>query len=356
MLKYIQKRKSEEIWKIFKNLENGHCDSFDRLATFETILQQSEINWKRVSKNPNITVEIVRNNFDKNWNWKNLSKHLDISKEFDKSWPWDYENLSKNQTLRWEIVENNINEKWDWNWLSCNKCVTLDIIEKNPDKNWYWLDVTSNPNVTWEFIEKNLDKNWNYIIISSHILTQEIYKKHPLLFENYFVHICYNPHFDFDFFLNHLDKYLCWYGLSMKADFQTVKKYPDFEWNWNILSEKIDWKFIEENPNFKWNWDYVSQNKSVTFEIVENNNDKSWNYSELYQNPSFIKDLVDYSDVCWFTFSANSNWETVKKFPHSNWQLNWIPFEMGENFKEKICSEYFSALKIKKWWKNLQYF
>jgi hypothetical protein len=53
-----------------------------------------------LSKNPNITWEIVVANLDKPWDWYNISRHLNIT---------------------WKIIEENLDKPWKWGYLSLNE-------------------------------------------------------------------------------------------------------------------------------------------------------------------------------------------------------------------------------------------
>ena len=77
-----------------------------------------------LSKNPNITWEIVKDNPDEDWNWRGLSG---------------------NQNITLEIVKDNINKDWSWNRLSYNPNITWEIVKDNPDEDWYWGWLSSNP-------------------------------------------------------------------------------------------------------------------------------------------------------------------------------------------------------------------
>jgi len=49
--------------------------------------------------------------------------------------------LSKNPNITWEIVLKNPNKPWAWDGLSQNPNITWEIVSQNLDKkwNWYWL-------------------------------------------------------------------------------------------------------------------------------------------------------------------------------------------------------------------------
>ena len=92
-------------------------------------------------------------------------------KRYNNKIPRDiYRGLSKNSNITWDIVTNNfeyINNdpaqpKTEWNWvhLSSNPNITMDIIlsnlfnldnsKDNPKTQWSWIGISKNSNITWE--------------------------------------------------------------------------------------------------------------------------------------------------------------------------------------------------------------
>lgn len=94
---------------------------------------------KQISRNPNITPEIIDNNPEFNWDWFYISMNPNITLEF---------------------IDNNIDKDWNWSLISQNPSITMDIIENNPDKPWVWLSLFRNPNITLEFIERHCKLKW----------------------------------------------------------------------------------------------------------------------------------------------------------------------------------------------------
>jgi len=101
--------------------------------------------WKYISFNPNITMEIIEKNPGKPWNWYRISK---------------------NPNITMGIIEKYPEREWNWEYISSNPNITIEIIEKYSDKSWNWYYISENPNITMEFIEKYSDKSWNWYYIS----------------------------------------------------------------------------------------------------------------------------------------------------------------------------------------------
>ena len=70
--------------------------------------------------------------------------------------PWDYGMLSKNPNITWEIVRDNPDKSWYG--LSENRNITWEIVRNNLGKAWNWGYLSRNPNITWEIVRDNQDK------------------------------------------------------------------------------------------------------------------------------------------------------------------------------------------------------
>ena len=62
--------------------------------------------------------------------------------------------LSKNPNITREIIKNNPDKPWDYYWLSQNPNITWDIVQNNPNKSWDYSLFSKNPNITWEIVQK----------------------------------------------------------------------------------------------------------------------------------------------------------------------------------------------------------
>ena len=93
-----------------------------------------------VSKN--LTWNFVKNNPNIDWNYDDLLQNpnttldrikelisLDVLKYKSSS---VYHNLSRNPNITWEIIKNNPNLNWNYKHLSSHKNITWDIVKNNP--------------------------------------------------------------------------------------------------------------------------------------------------------------------------------------------------------------------------------
>ena len=103
------------------------------------------MSWNGISRNPNITMDIIEKYSNKPWNWEYISRNPNITMEF---------------------IEKYSDKQWNWNGISGNPNITIDIIEKNPDKPWNWMNISENPNLTMDIIKKNFDNPFVWYWIS----------------------------------------------------------------------------------------------------------------------------------------------------------------------------------------------
>jgi hypothetical protein len=82
---------------------------------------------------------------------------------------YDWYIISKNIN-NFNIVTNNLNKPWDWKELSKNLHISIFIIKNNINLPWDWNEISLNPNITYDFIKNNINKNWDWKNISKNQL------------------------------------------------------------------------------------------------------------------------------------------------------------------------------------------
>ena len=51
--------------------------------------------------------------------------------------------ISRNPNITMEIIEKYPDKPWNWSAISCNPNITIEIIEKYPNKPWDWYWISS---------------------------------------------------------------------------------------------------------------------------------------------------------------------------------------------------------------------
>src|SRR5690606_31793136 len=81
-------------------------------------------NWFGISVNPNITIDFIKENLDKEWWWFDLSRHHNITLDMNVNnpdLPWDLDGISYNPNLTWRIIYDNQDKPWGWYYISINE-------------------------------------------------------------------------------------------------------------------------------------------------------------------------------------------------------------------------------------------
>jgi hypothetical protein len=310
---------------------------------------------------------------------------------------WDYEHyLSRNPNTTWDMIKNNLDRDWDWYFLSSNSSITIDIIDSNPslpwnwfqgvsqnpnidleivksfpekiildneffhnpnininysNKFWRWYELLHNPNIKWDMVLENKDKDkclytsllynpnttseiiediltnyleyigipigWHILHLSNHKnLTFDIIKKfHNLPWE--WRNLSRNPCITIDIIRNNPDKKWDWYNMSSNPNmtFEFIKDNLDKAWNWIHISchRNITWDIVEENPNIPWDWLGLSANSNITWDIVQNNPDKPWNNQGLSANPNITWEIVHNNITEKSDLSISWDWKYISQ-------------------------------------------
>ena len=142
-----------------------------------------------------IPLYIIEKYNDKPWDWKKLSRNHNITSEFfEKNYdkPWDFIQLSYHPNITLNFIEQTIDKEWLWgarrkaddDGLSEHPVMTLEFIEKHIDKNWNWKYLAQyNPNITSEFIEKHIDF-CSYFIFTHHLWLTLDFIERPIFFKD----------------------------------------------------------------------------------------------------------------------------------------------------------------------------
>ena len=85
-------------------------------------------------------------------------KYWDFIQENLECWNWGW--ISKNPNITMDIIRENPDKPWNWEWISWNPNITFDIIREKPDKpwNWEWISLNKFQKEKQLFIEKSFTK------------------------------------------------------------------------------------------------------------------------------------------------------------------------------------------------------
>ena len=249
-----------------------------------------------ISKNPNVTWDIIKNKLNYQLDWENLSR-----------------------IIPWNIIEQNLDKgKWIWKFISENPTVTWDIIQKNVNKPWNYEHLLLNPNITPEIVQNNRDKSWSFLFIGKNpnFFLQDVKKLCPPGRYMYISFFMENPNIKDDIIDDPLFKYgNIWKYLSKNWNLSSnfIRKYQDKPWDWLELSKNPNLPFdvILKNLDKNMYWYFISQNPSVTWEIYNKYKNISWDLEGLYKNPNIHFDIIlkqkINDNVLWYSVCKNPN-------------------------------------------------
>jgi hypothetical protein len=158
--------------KIIKNKSVTYADIENNINFFMNKIDMDEehLYYSLISKNQNISLSNVLSNPNKKWNYKYLSKHINITWDkidFNKDWSYYY--LSRNPNM---VIEKSLMlEKYMEGFLQNPNLELLvtsmnSFIKNNNLSDISYSYLSKNPKLTFEDIELNKDKPWDYYNLS----------------------------------------------------------------------------------------------------------------------------------------------------------------------------------------------
>lgn len=158
---YYTERDLKALLPVYEDFEVHQKVAFNLISSHSLALLSNEINF-----NDKLDFDILAKSFD--WNFAKLSKHVNLNIEtvlsIDKDWCWFF--VSKNKNVTWDIIEKYPNVKWCWEGISLNPNITFDIVFKNLHKPWRWECLSENPNLTFDIVLQNLHLPWDFSAMS----------------------------------------------------------------------------------------------------------------------------------------------------------------------------------------------
>lgn len=214
-----------------------------------------------ISKNPNITWDLVCKHPDIKWDYRMLSSHIDPQVFFNnpkkffsyqhlssnpkltiqdiinyKHKNWNFNLLSKNPGIKYtDILDNPKLGLWNYKYISENPNLRIQDILNFPEKSWDMFEFSNNPSLSWSDVLNNPELNWNFTNLSSNpCVNIDIIKKYPNSF--------------------------------ISSYFKDEQQWSYFDFNTNPT---VTWKIVNDNPKFPW----------YSISLCKNNMSKDWRHS-----------------------------------------------------------------------------
>jgi len=250
--------------------------------------------------------------------------------------------ISKNPNITWEIIKNNLDMPWAWFYVTENPNITWEIIKNNPDMQWHWRCIKRNPNITWDIVKSNLDIPWDWDSFFDEVdlPDDDIYQKYeiePSYTKSNHFWKNYNAIEEILKFVKEHPEYSWnWEFLSKIVDKELLYKYPDNDWNWDLISgsPNLSFEYVLEHLDKPWHWNRISLNPSITWENIKSNLDKNWDWYNISSNPSITWENIQSNldkDWDWYNISEQHyiTWDIVISNPDIPW--DWECLSMHQN-------------------------
>lgn len=291
---------------------------------------------------------------DKNWDWLELSKNPNITKEFidnNLHLPWDWNlGVSSNRNVDFKFIEKHKDKKWNWLLLSKHIKLNQQTLTKYKDK-LNFCKLSLNPNITLDLVLNNRKLCWNYHnMLLNPIMTVDFFLKYKnkLFYNVYFSNnlLSMNPEITIDelnkLYINKRQK-LDWLLVSKYNKNITFDYYENhickelFSLKYLSKNENITMKIIEDNPSIKWNWKYISINPNINIDFITKNDDKfcDFNWFELSKNKGITMEDIDNYYFSWNWNGISMNPNITIDFIQKNINLKGIDHKIYDliNFK-----------------------
>ncbi len=253
--------------------------------------------WNILSKNPHISVDFIRRNRHKQFNWEELITREDFNEFFDIiPLKRKCQLASKNSNLSLDLVIKQPYMCWDYSqicnhnrnwtseyveqlsgmplcWYKISKFITSEEqLERYIDRDLNWKDISEASFITIDIIRKYKEKEWDIsILYNKNIDSLEHFKE---MFE-----IC-----------NRITSKISWTNLTQNLP-------------------KITLEFLIEHEKYPWSWDSMSGRSDINMQIVNHFIKKRWNWYALTKNKAI---------------SEKEKWETYTD-PHIwKWKKIWL--------------------------------
>jgi len=216
-----KKHISLEFWKLYTDFPN------------------EDWSWSELSCNPNITLEIIKNNLHLPWSWSGISRNPNLTIEMTNTRPleqWSWEYVSGNSNITMKNINDNLHLPWNWTSMSTNPNLTVEMIIEHSLEQWSWAQISKNENITLETIYKHPELSWSWPIMR--------------------------------------------HGVILKKNLSN-RNTKVFE------ISKITANMIDDNPHYPWNWTFICRCPDVTIKVIDRiakHLEYSWLWKEISEN------------------------------------------------------------------------
>jgi hypothetical protein len=155
----------------------------DLTITFikKIIKKSKNVDWKILSKNPCLTLEMLKEFKEKSWDYDLMSENPGLSRHILEEYPteaWNFYKISENYAVGIDIIKTL--PKKLLNWKAISERIDMESVLNNPDLPWDYDGMSGNPNLETKIVNARLDEDWNLEKLSGIIIPPiDLVKKFP---------------------------------------------------------------------------------------------------------------------------------------------------------------------------------
>jgi len=275
----------------------------------------NKMDWVSVSRFMKLNIDIILDHQNAPWVWDQLIFNPSLSLKDILSHPeLPFSNyvqmgerdivahaywVSKDPDITIDIILNNPMADWAWRDLSANLSIKLDDILANQQLPWISKTVSNRSDLTLEYLfehYRDYPWTWHDMKILRYLTLEDILKYQPLLNEMAQGRALSFDTVNFHEVINHpliINKR----GLISSATMtlKDILSHPEIDWFWGFICGfyYITIEDLTNHPDVNWLWPALSHNSSFTMDDIENNMHLPWVLKYVLLNPNITTGFID---------------------------------------------------------------
>ena len=295
-------QRSDFTWQHVQKYPNVRWSAWAiyKIAPLEYIMNNPTMSWPfdYISERPDLTIPFIRH-FSNKLDWFRISENIDFHLVIENpDLPWDYDGLSSNKKITTDDIIENTQIKWNFKKLS--KHIDINFIYANTTLPWddntlltrlnlnfirghlnpKWLEyseISSNPNLTIDFILEYPSFRWHWESVYSTLKLEDIIK-HNLQLTDFEAFQRAYPNYCVE---NYEENILYWTSLTNRVTLDILEKYPNKPWTDFSYNKNMTMNFVLKHPEIDWGYKALSGKNQINLQDVLDNWDKPWDIESI---------------------------------------------------------------------------
>lgn len=361
-------------YDMYKNNNLKFCN---QLWTLVLKFPHKKWSWNSLSKNINVTCDIISSNLDKPWSWQHMSSNDNITPEFliqHINEDWDYRKVSMIRNFNifklLDIVHSDL-DTYNWLYVCKNQYLTIEYIVNHPKFDGYWdwaiiykFSLAHKNKVTRDdflnayniLYPRMSNYDWFKKLYNHFLKNQNVVLNQKIAVDTEDGEVIHCSETDEEVTTSssseenkgrcgcdkrvqkrikagqkiHLDTFR-----HCLTNVEFVRKYvceitPNL---WRILSKKYQLHVILNNIDLPWDWSYISNSLLITLDDIINHPNLPWDWSMISKKQTTTHlDIENHPELNWNykDFSSNSN--VTIKCVIDNLEKPWVWKKLSFNY------------------------